>query len=211
MRTLPLADEFFLVGHDEYTGKPQVSGVALDSGLAGAVLGELLLDGRLGVEDGVVVVRERRGIAERVSDAALGDIIKHRDPRPVRGWVEHLRREVRDMVGRRLVEEGLVRRQRTRGLVRTSLRFPARDPLAAASPRVRLRYLLDHPEQVDTPTAVLAALVASTRLEHVLAVESTRAARETIAELARDLPAGLSALAKGVDAAVGTVTLTIRR
>jgi hypothetical protein len=51
----------------------------------------------------------------------------------------------------------------------------------------------------------------STRLEHVLAMESSRRVRDTIADLVRDLPAALAALAKGVDAAVGVVTLTIRR
>ncbi len=211
MRTLPLADELFLIGHDEYSGKPRVSAAALDSGLAGAVLGELLLDGRLTVEDGRVRLRDPRPIGERVSDAALAEVFKQREPWPVRSWVEYLRREVRDMVGRRLVAGGLVRRQRSRGLVRTSVRFPARDPLTAASPRVRLRYLLDHAELVDLPTATLAALVASTRLEHVLAMESSRRVRDVIAELTQDLPAALAALANGVDAAVGAVTLTIRR
>src|SRR4051812_29822687 len=92
MYALPLADELFLIGHDQYTGKPQVSDSALDTGLAGAVLGELVLAGRLGVADDTKVeVRDQRPYGERVSDAALAEMLKQTEQHPVRAWVEYLR------------------------------------------------------------------------------------------------------------------------
>src|SRR5262245_36977798 len=108
MRALPLADEFFLVGFDEYTGKPLVNSEVLDTGLAGAVLGELLLAGRLVVdENNLVTARDQRPYGERVTDAALAEVLKQRDPHPVRAWVEYLREHVRAMVAPRLVQIGM--------------------------------------------------------------------------------------------------------
>src|SRR5262252_8816407 len=99
MIVLPLADELFLVGHDQYSGKPQVSDSALDTGLAGAVLGELALAGRIYVADDTnVIVRDQRPWGERVSDAALAEILKQREPHPVRAWVEYLRAHSRTRV-----------------------------------------------------------------------------------------------------------------
>ncbi len=38
MRALPLADELFLIGHDEYSGKCLANAAVLGRGLAGAIL-----------------------------------------------------------------------------------------------------------------------------------------------------------------------------
>ena len=109
MITLPLADEMFLVGHDQYSGKPMVDDLALDTGLAGAVLGEMVLAGRLGVnEETMIEVRDRRPYGDRVTDAALAEVLKQGQPHSARSWVEYLRGHVRSMVAARLVVRGLV-------------------------------------------------------------------------------------------------------
>src|SRR5262249_34739166 len=115
MRSLPLADELFLVGHDEYSGKPIVNSVILDSGLAGAVIGELLLGGRLVINESRVQVYDPRPYGESVSDAALAEILRQQENHPVRAWVEYLRDDVREMVGRRLVGSRMVEREESRG------------------------------------------------------------------------------------------------
>jgi hypothetical protein len=212
MRALPLADEFFLVGHDEYTGKPLVNSEVLDTGLAGAVLGELLLAGRLTVDsNSVVLARDQRPYGERVTDAALAEVLKQREPHPVRAWVEYLREHVRAMVAPRLVSLGLIQKVQTRAVLRQTTRFPATDPLKAASPRVRLRYVLDHPEHLDAQTAVMGGLVRATGLEHVLGAGTAREARDSLGRLVELLPAELQALCTGVDTAVAAVALTVRR
>src|SRR4030095_15012942 len=77
MITLPLADELFLVGHDQYSGKAQVDDRALDTGLAGGVLGGMVLAGRIGVNgDTMIEVRDRRPYGDRVTDAALAEVLK---------------------------------------------------------------------------------------------------------------------------------------
>src|SRR5262245_15374366 len=211
MRILPLADEYFLVGHDEYSGKPRVNAEVIGSGLVGAVLGELVMVGRATVVDGYVVVRDRRPHGENVTDAALAEILKQQDAHPVRAWIKYLRADVRDMVGPRLVADNLVQRVPWRSMLRHTIRFPATDPIRANEPQARLRYIVGHPDLLDTQTAMLAALLSVTGLEHVLGLASARAARQTLTELADQLPANLRAISAGVDSAVANIALTVRR
>jgi hypothetical protein len=213
MRSLPLADELFLIGHDEYTGKPHVNSVILDSGLAAAVVGELLLTGRVVIAENRVAVRDNRPYGEGVTDAALAEILKQRENHPVRAWVEFLRDDVRDMVGRRLVQAGMITREESRGLtLRLTVRFPATDAVEAAAPLVRLRFLLDRIGQLDQQTMALASLVRASQLEQTLLVDSNRQqVRDLIARATEPMHPYLRALAAGVDAAMAAIALTARR
>ncbi len=131
---------------------------------------------------------------------------------PLRDWVEYLAEDVRDMVGRRLVTAGLVEREQSRGLsLRMTVRFRAVDAIRGASPRIRLRYLLDRGEAVDAPTATLAALVRATELEPVLLLAARPQTREQLTRIVETLPPPLRALIAAVDAAVAAVALTVRR
>ena len=208
---LPLADDLFLVGHDQYTGRVRIDDAVLDTSLAGAVLGELLLAGRVDAENGMLVtVRDQRPYGERVSDAALAEILKQREPRTVRAWVEYLRADARSMVATRLLLAGVVERVAGRRRMRSVVRYPATDPSAAAAPQVRLRYVLDHRESLDAKTAVLAGLVAVAGLEPVVGGDSDRLTREALAGLRSGLSAQLQALVLGVESAVAQVTLSVR-
>src|SRR4051812_16223568 len=109
MQILPLADELFLVGHDEYSGKAVVDGRRLDTGLAGAVLAELVQAQRIAVDlGGLIRVLDDRPAGERVTDAALAELLRHAPGQPLRPWLEHLRVQARIMVAPRLAQVGLV-------------------------------------------------------------------------------------------------------
>jgi hypothetical protein len=213
MRALPLADELFLVGHDDYSGKCLVNNAVLGCGLAGAVLIELLLAGRIALADGRIVVRDSRPYAERVTDAALTEMLKRRDSFPPRSWVEYLCGNVHEIVAERLEAAGMIRREQTRGLsLRAVVRYPAVDAVEAASPRVRLRYMLDQGHSLDMPTALLAALVRACELEDVLLLQATRQqVRDLLTRIVEVLPPDLRAVVNAVDAAVAAVALTVRR
>lgn len=212
MYALPLADELFLVGHDQYSGKAQVSDGALDTGLAGAVLGELALAGRIYVGDDTLVdVRDQRPYGERVSDAALAEILKQREAHPVRAWVEYLRDHARTMVAPRLVRAGLIERVQTRSMFKQVVRYKATNPLKAASAEARLRYMLDHPTHLDEQTAVLGGLVVATGLDYLLAGSSSRQTREGLARMQQLLRPDLQALILGVESAVAQLALSARR
>jgi len=212
MHALPLADELFLVGHDPYSGKPQVSDSALDTGLAGAVLAELALAERIHVDDDTVItVRDQRPHGERVSDAALAEILKQRDLHPVRAWVEYLRDHARTMVAPRLVHTGLIERVQARSMLKQVVKYPAKDPLRAASAEARLRYVLDHPGNLDVHTAMLGGMVMAVGLDYKLGGGSPREIRDNLTRMLRILRPDLRSLIVGVESAVAALALSARR
>jgi hypothetical protein len=197
MIMLPLADEYFLVGHDQYSGKPQIDDAALDTGLAGAVLGEMVLASRIGVdEDTMIQVRDHRPYGDRVTDAALAEVLKQDQPHSARSWVEYLRGHVRTMVAARLVLRGLVQQQLTR-----QRRFPAVDPVTASAPQARLRFMLDRPGTADEQTSALGALTLATGLDYVVSGGSRRRTRQDLSVMHASLGPDLHRLVLGVEAA----------
>ena len=55
-----LAEEFFLIAHDDHTGRGLLDADVLAVGLAGAVLAGLVLAGRVTVLDGKVALMDER-------------------------------------------------------------------------------------------------------------------------------------------------------
>ena len=115
----------FLIGHNEYSGKCLANTDAVDLGLAGAVLGELLLSDRIAVVDGRVLVRDPRPYQDRVTDAALAELLRQREAHPPRAWVEYLSEDVRDIVGQRLASINLPSLVLTVGAILAVFRFKA--------------------------------------------------------------------------------------
>jgi hypothetical protein len=205
---LPLADELFLVGHDQYRGRPHVDDHVLDTGLAGAVLGEMVLARRLRVgSDTMVAVADGRPYGDRVSDAALAEVLKQDGPHSVQAWVEYLRGHVRDMVATRLILRGLLRPPSV-GRVEDQRRFPAVDPVMAAAPQTRLGYLIARPGREDPQSAALGALTLATGLDRVVGWPSDGRTRAGLARMHASLEPDLHALVLGVAAATAHVSLS---
>ena len=198
-----LADDLFLIGHDDFSGKAVTSANPLDTALAGGVLAELALDGRIGIDRGDVYVADRRAWQESVTDLAVNEIIRRGDGHPARLWLEFMRPHVREHIGERLVGAGTVRRETGRGLsLRTSVRWPGVDPNRVARPRVRLAALLERYDQpLDARTATLAGLVQAAGMTRVMSL-SDRSAIDRIGASRRTLPPVLADLLAAVDAVV---------
>jgi hypothetical protein len=208
-----LGDELFLIGHDEYSGKPAVSVEVLETGLAGALIGELMFARRVVLANNVLAVIDPRSWREPVSDWALGEMIRKGDRYPVRAWVEYLRGQLRDAIGRRLEARGVVRREEVRAALtrRVTLRFPGANPILAARPRVRLGYMLGQSTPLDHMTALLAALVRAIGMDRTFVELYGQSARDQLTAAILTLPPSLSKVVSGVDAAVAAIALTVRR
>ena len=208
-----LADELFLIAHDDYSGKPLAAAVLVDSALAGAIIGELFFDGRITIARSQLYVADDRAWQEPVTDRALGEMVRRGDGHPLRSWLEFLAPRVRDHVGDRLVSAGVVSRTTSRGLdLRTTVRWPGLDPNRVARPRVRLNAILERSDQpLDPRTATLAGLVQSAGLLRALTPANRSAVANRIAAARRLLPPELRDLLNAVDAAVAASTVTVRR
>ncbi|MFF5220227.1 GPP34 family phosphoprotein [Micromonospora sp. NPDC000212] len=208
---LRIADALFLIGHDEFTGKPHSSLDRFESALAGAALAELLFDGRIAVDNNSVACLDPRPWNEALTDLVIAELQGRGNKHSVKVWVRYLREvhQIRERVGGRLTHTGIVRREEG-GMLRRVVRWPATDPNEAARPRVVLAANLRATNApIDLQTATLATLADVGGLRGVIALE--RATGDRIDDCRRQLPAPLAALLTGIASAVDAATITVRR
>jgi Golgi phosphoprotein 3 (GPP34) len=211
MDALPLANEVFLIGHDENSGKPHISDNAIDTVLAGAVLGELLFAGQIALTaETLVVSYSDAHTGDPARDGAMLEINKQADHHPVRAWVEHLRTDARLMVATRLMRMGLVERVESRVMLKTVIRYPFRDRIAAATPIARMRYMLDHPTNLDEHSAALAGLIIAGNLEFIFGGASGREVRQALLRMSETSHPQVRLLAAGVESAVAALAMRAR-
>lgn len=209
-----LAADFFLIAHDEFSGKLKISRDLLGCGLVAAQFGALIIAGRLGMSDGRVIVRNERGSGQDEIGAFVVKSVQSQHTRhTVRTWTRNLADVLYELVGRRLVDSGLVRREPVRSVLRRRPdRFPAVDLLRAARPRLRLEHMLRNPKDLDLHGAFLAALIWAIGVENVLDPGLDRAAaREVVRGITDHLPPELYELLTGAQSAAAAVSLTVRR
>lgn len=214
MERAQLAAGFFLIAHDEFSGQLRISTGLLGCGLVTAQLARLVIAGHLGLVDGRVVVADAEGADRDEIDAfVVAGIEQQSAAHSVRAWVDTLSDVLYELLGRRLTEGGVVRRERPRRMVlRRPDRFPAVDVLAATGPRKRLEEMLRHPRQMDLPGAFTAALLWTLGLDVLLDPELDRdAAGDLVEQVNELLPADLQSLLSGARAATAGMSLTIRR
>lgn len=209
-----LAARVFLIAHDEFTGKPRMSHDLLCCGLAGAQLADLVIAGHLTTSNGRILLTDAevpRG--DTIAGYVLTAIGEQKASHTVRTWTGHLGEALFELVGRELVDHGIVRREPVRGLLgRRPDRFPAVDLLRAAAPRIRLEHMLRTPRDLDLAGGVVAALLWALGTDAVLDPTIDRVeARRLVDEVRDGLPPDLSRLLAGIVASVSAVSLTVRR
>lgn len=163
MREVSLADELLLVALDDVSGRAR--GQGLEHGLAGAVLLELVMAERVGLDGRQVVVLDASPVGDVFADEALARIGAERR-RSAKAWVNALVKRLLPRVRRRLVDEGVLREEAHRFLgVIPYRRFPAVDGRVDVGVRARLMRAVAGGGVPDARTAALAGLVRATRLE----------------------------------------------
>jgi Golgi phosphoprotein 3 (GPP34) len=187
MTSVALADELLLLAYDDETGRCAVSVIALDLGMAAAVLVDLVLHGRIEVTNRAVLPVDPSPTGHAVVDEILGRICAEQ-PQPAARWLQRLRHNLRQHVLESLIAQGVVRDQDvTAWDVLRVHRYPMVDPTAERETRSRLAAALTGGAVPDERTAALATLVAAVRMEPTLgltgeAVAKTHQRLEEIAE-----------------------------
>ncbi len=82
-----VADELYLIGHHEVTGRVHLSPRAAGLGLAGALLVELVLAGGVTVEAGTVTSAGPGRADDALTAAVAGQIAGETPHRPVADWL----------------------------------------------------------------------------------------------------------------------------
>jgi Golgi phosphoprotein 3 (GPP34) len=130
-----IAEDLVLLLTDDSTGKSIVGSTELEHGLAGAVLLELAMAGRVDVEPGQGLWRGERLVlvdGSSTGDPALDEALRRIAARPGRkpqAVVGFLRKGLRSTLYERLVAGGVLRAESTRALgVFPTTRWPSLDP-----------------------------------------------------------------------------------
>lgn len=205
---LLVADEFFLIAHNDTRGKAKLNPAATGLGLAAGLLSELVLDGHLTVVGGDVSVVNRRPPADALAHTVLDQLIGEAQHRSVRIWLSFLAQSAATSVGERLSRAGVLRRRESRRLLRSKVGYVPVDPNAAAWPATRLRVLL---ERSDPPPiladAVLLGLIAAAGLNREVLWSVGPRAQHRLTGLIAALPPPLKELVAQTEAAVGAAVL----
>jgi hypothetical protein len=156
--TLP--EELLLIAYNDTTGR-QESGIAeLGCGLAGAVLVELALPGRVDIVEEHVRAVDTTPTGDSVLDTVLQRIATEKKPRKPDWWVGKLNSGIQDSLLDRLVDRGVLSRQRRKVLGLFPVRrYPTLDAGVESAARSRLQSVVVHGTQPDARTAALAALL----------------------------------------------------
>jgi hypothetical protein len=211
-----LADQYFLIAHEDRTGRSRLHPRATGLGLAAALMGELVLEGRIGITDGDLVILDRHAPADALAHDILSLLIAQPQHRDVRTWLAFLSQEAAARVGERLMRLGAVEPVTRRRMLSTqTLYMPnsAEQRNAAAWAPARLANLLVRGIEMSVSDRVLVGLIAATGLtRHVLYdFEIHRHAFHTLPSAVASLPGDLRELVEYTEASVGSVLTVGRR
>ncbi|MEV0620439.1 GPP34 family phosphoprotein [Nonomuraea sp. NPDC050404] len=209
-----LADDFFLVSWDTTgSGKPRLhlQGIAL--GLAGALIGELVLSRRVTVRGVRLDMVDGRAVQESVADRVLADLGNSPHHTDVRTWLAYLAQRSIEEVSGRLVNAGLLVRENPKILRRKQSRFFSTDFSRAMWPMTRLRLALTQCRPLSPQDMALATLMDACDLTDIVLDDPAgrRAVRRYLTTLFAAMPQPLSDLSRQVHAAVGDAVLTYHR
>ncbi|MEV0003445.1 GPP34 family phosphoprotein [Micromonospora sp. NPDC050980] len=219
---LPLRDELFLLGHDDDTGQPHLYRQALALGLAGAVLIDLFLTGRIVLASGngrpegelCLGLHLDRPIGDLVADAAITSLRHARTAPPLRPWLRGFAEDLYERTRAGLHDAGVLRhevRRRFGGLSRTDC-YLLTDTRWAVVARARLRYLAAGRDEPTNHTAALAGLVATLGLTaHLYLGEDTAEVTAQLRAIAGQHHRPVCEITAAVDAAVGDLATATYR
>lgn len=205
-----LADEYFFIALDDRTGRPRLSPKVLALGVAGALLGELILEDRITVEGDRLRVRNQRPPADALTHTILDHLVAETTEHPVRMWLVFLARRSTEQVADRLWRAGHIRREQSRRLWRSEVIYPPTDVNTAYWPTARLANNLGSGRQMTWPDAALCGLAVATGLDDHLLYTSDPTARDYLKHIVAHLTPSLHVLVWHLHAAVGDAVLTGR-
>ncbi|WP_249346097.1 GPP34 family phosphoprotein [Microbispora sp. H11081] len=161
-----IAEEVLLLAYREDTGKPVIGSVELDCAVAGALLAELAVRGRVGFDGKKLRVEDDARLGDEILDGALQRVAEETRPRDASWWVGKLRAGgLRKRLLTRLAARGVLSEQADRILgVFPTTRYPELDPRHERDVRERVHNVLAGAEP-DERTAVLFAVMHAAKLD----------------------------------------------
>ncbi|MEU6788229.1 GPP34 family phosphoprotein [Nonomuraea angiospora] len=181
--TVTIAEDLLLLAHHDEKGTQLVAGTQLDPALAGALLAELAVNGRLELSAKKVTVKDPSPLGDSELDATLARIAEEGKERKPAWWVQRLQSaKLRRRLLTRLAESGVLTEQRGKVLgIFPTTRWPEADPDVEAAVRDRVTSALAGADP-DARTAVLIAIAHAAKLDRKAFPEASGQRVKEIAE-----------------------------
>jgi hypothetical protein len=199
-----VADDLWLLSHDDVTGRPYIQPRPLGLGLAGALLAEAALAGVVTLGPGPVRAggyRPREELAAQLLRQVTGEPELH----PVKEWLAYLAQNATADVAGRLAARGYLVRGGWWPPWRSGRWIPV-DRDLAFSPVLRVRAALDAARPPTVHEALLAGLADGCglgfRLAQYVPARAVRPLHQAVAQLAPELQDLVARTRAAVDSAV---------
>ncbi len=205
-----IADDLYLLAHDDVSGKPFLQPRVLGIGLAGGLLAELVAEEAILIQDGQVIPVGLASGADDLSRYVLGLVSGEQQPYPARTWLAILAADSGEQVAQRLERAGYLRRTAPRRPWQLPRRIPV-DADCAFAPLIRVRAVLDEGRPITVRGALLAGLAAASGLELRILPYCPADARRLLGQAIRQLSPGLRELVAQTQCAVDSAVLSHRK
>lgn len=203
-----VADDLWLLIHDDVTGRPYIQRRPLGLGLAGALLAEAATAGAVILGPGPVRAG-RNGPGEELAAGLLGQVTGEPELHPVEEWLAYLAQSAPADVAARLATCGYLVRNGWWPPWRRGRWIPV-DRDSAFSPVLRVRAALDAARPPTTHEALLAGLADACGLGFRLAQYTPARPVRPLGEAVAHLDLGLQDLIARTRAAVDSAVLANR-
>lgn len=212
-----LADDLWLLAHDDATGKPLLHSRALGAGLAGALLAELMFAGAIQVRhDRIRVITPDRpdGKWSQPGDdlgrTILGVLRGEPGRHPVRDWLTFLGITAGEDVARRLGRAGYLAEASSRWPWRGTRWVPTDPDRAFAAPMIQVKTVMAEPRSGKVSAVVLTGMAIACGLGPHMLPYGPPGARRNAESSVRILHPGLRELIAQTQAAVDGALLSHR-
>ncbi|MDG4832996.1 GPP34 family phosphoprotein [Solwaraspora sp. WMMD1047] len=164
-----MADQFYLLGHDDRTGRARLASRVCGLGLGAALLAELVYSRHLWVQGGRLRLLRRPVPVDALAHTVLDQLAAQPERTDVRTWVRFFAGNTTDLVAERLWRTGYLRpRTMRRRLISTSVVYVPTDTNRAAMPWALLSMKLRCRASLAQDEVFLAGLCAATGLDRFL-------------------------------------------
>jgi hypothetical protein len=204
-----IADDLYLLAHDDATGRPFLQPRALGVGLAGALLAELMFAGAIWIQAGRIQHPAQGRPGDDLGRHVLNALLIEPERHPVRDWLMFLAVSSAQDVGSRLERDGYLTQVNSRRPWRGTKQVPT-DPDAAFAPLIRARAVLDPARSATVSDAVLAGLATACGLGSRVLPFGPAGGRQNLQAALRHLHPGLRELIAHTQAAVDSALLSHR-
>ncbi len=213
---LTLSEQLLLLAlKDEKGTVVSKAGTALDFGLAGALILEMVADGRITIREGKLLVQQDTPSGDPLHDEVLSVLTgKKRKLKPVKYWVPRLASKVKKLrhkIADRLVFSGILRRGKKRILgIFPSVRYPTVNPLPELEVREQLTHTVLEKSSLSMETRMILNLVQACDLsDEIFGKEKRKQVKTRLKELEKEPPDDSELVGKAISEAVQAVQAAV--